>query len=194
MKSFLFIAAITWASIWLTPNQQGQRYFTRGDFKLAAELFEEPMWQGAAWYRAGEFKLAAEAFSKHSTAEAYYNRGNALLMLGKYEDAVTSYDQALKLKPDWSQAFENRQLATARGRLTKQTGGELGDQKIGADQIVFDNKKRQSGQETELVAEQASSDNAVQAMWLRRVQTKPADFLRSKFAYQQAYAEDQKTK
>lgn len=194
MKSFLLIAAITWASIWLTPNQQGQRCFRRGDFKLAAELFEEPMWQGAAWYRAGEFKLAAEAFSKHSTAEAYYNRGNALLMLGKYEDAVTSYDQALKLKPNWSQAFENRQLATARGRLTKQTGSELGDQKIGADEIVFDNKKRQSGQETELVAEQASSDNAVQAMWLRRVQTKPADFLRSKFAYQQAYAEDQKTK
>jgi len=28
------------------------------------------------------------------------------------------------------------------------------------------------------------SDRALQAMWLRRIQTKPADFLRAKFAYQ----------
>ena len=194
MKPFLCIAAITWAGLWLTPDQQAQRFFSRGDFKLAAETFEEPMWQGAAWYRAGEFKQAAEAFSKQSTPEAYFNRGNALLMLGKYEDAVASYDQALKQHPEWNQAFENRQLAVARGKLTTQTGDDMGDQRMGADEIVFDKKKSQSGQETELVAEQAASDNAVQAMWLRRVQTNPADFLRSKFAYQQAYAKDQEAK
>jgi Ca-activated chloride channel family protein len=28
------------------------------------------------------------------------------------------------------------------------------------------------------------SNEQVQALWLRRVQTKPADFLRAKFAYQ----------
>lgn len=28
------------------------------------------------------------------------------------------------------------------------------------------------------------SDEAVRALWLKRVQTRPADFLRAKFAYQ----------
>ncbi|HIE98204.1 MAG: hypothetical protein ABGZ53_25045 [Fuerstiella sp.] len=33
---------------------------------------------------------------------------------------------------------------------------------------------------------QPLSDSAMQALWLRRVQTKPADFLKAKFAYQLA--------
>ena len=62
----------------------------------------------------------------------------------------------------------------------------MGDQKLGADDIVFDKSKRSGGQETETDATQPLSDSAMQAMWLRRVQTKPADFLRAKFAYQLA--------
>lgn len=64
----------------------------------------------------------------------------------------------------------------------------MGDQKIGADEVVFDKDKKPGGQETEVAADQAVSDSAIQAMWLRRVQTQPADFLRAKFAYQQANA------
>ncbi|MHC5775175.1 tetratricopeptide repeat protein [Nostoc sp.] len=31
--------------------------------------------------------------------EAWYNGGNALVNLGKLEEAIASYDQALKIKP-----------------------------------------------------------------------------------------------
>lgn len=44
-------------------------------------------------------------------AEALNNRGNALLELGRDEDALASYDQALVLKPDYAHAYNNRGLA-----------------------------------------------------------------------------------
>jgi Ca-activated chloride channel family protein len=63
----------------------------------------------------------------------------------------------------------------------------MGDQKIGADKIIFDkDAKNNEGQETEVAGGKALSDQAIQALWLRRVQTRPADFLKAKFAYQEA--------
>ena len=38
------------------------------------------------------------------------------------------------------------------------------------------------------------TDEQINEMWMRRVQTSPADFLRSKFAFQQYDKEDQKEK
>lgn len=187
MKTFVMAAAITWAGLWLTPDQQGARHFDRGEFPAAARAFQDSMWQGAAWYRAGEFEEAAQAFARGDTAEALYNQGNAWLMRGKYEAAIASYDRALAKRPDWKEAQENRELAAARAKLVERTGGDMGDQKIGADEVVFDNKAKQNeGQETQIAGEQAVTDASVQALWLRRVRTKPADFLKAKFAYQNA--------
>lgn len=183
--AMLAIGGITWSGLWFTPEQQGQRAMQRGDFKTAAELFRHPMRQGAAWFRAGEFEQAEQAFARVATPEAEFNRGNCLLMLGKYEDAIERYDRALELRPDWEDAQVNHEIAVARAKLVKQEGGDMGDQKIGADEIVFD-KKEPGGQETETEGNQPLSDAEMQALWLRRVQTKPADFLKHKFAYQLA--------
>lgn len=40
--------------------------------------------------------------------EAWYNRGIALYDLGRLEDAISSYDQALKFKPNLQQAWYNK--------------------------------------------------------------------------------------
>jgi Ca-activated chloride channel family protein len=180
------LVAVTWAGWWWTADQQGQRYFTNGSFVDAAEHFRDPMWIGASWYRAGEFEKAADAFARLDTAAALFNQGNARLMLGKYDAAVACYDRALQQQPDWLAAIENRALAAARAKLVAQTGGEMGDQKIGADEIVFDSTAQNAGQNTEIAGAEALSDQEIQALWLRRVQTRPADFLRAKFAYQAA--------
>ncbi len=174
------------SGLWFTPDQQSQRHFQRGEFALAAKAFHDPMWQGTAWYRAGEFEKAAHAFARRDSAEAHYNQGNAWLMNGKYELAIASYDRALTQRPDWKDATDNRALAVARLKMTEATGGDMGDQKIGADKIVFDKKAKNEGQDTEVAGGKALSDQEMQALWLRRVQTRPADFLKAKFAYQQA--------
>jgi Ca-activated chloride channel homolog len=61
------------------------------------------------------------------------------------------------------------------------TGGQ-----VKPDEIVFDDRPQQSkdSQEVEVVTGGQISDEQLQALSLRRVETKPADFLRTKFAYQ----------
>lgn len=172
--------------LFVTPDQQGKRFLEQHEFARAAQSFHDPMWQGTAWYQAGEFEKAAQAYARHDTAEAHFNQGNAWLLRGKYETAMSCYDRALAMHPDWKEARENRALADARADLVKQTGGDMGDQKLGADQIVFNKSEGKEGQDTELTGEEALSDQQIQALWLRRVQSKPADFLKAKFAYQQA--------
>lgn len=175
-----------WTGLWLTPDQQGQRLFQRGEFARAAQTFNAPMWQGTAWYRAGEFEKAALAFARLDTAEARFNQGNAWLLRGQYETAITWYERALEQRPEWQEAIENRALASARAKLTERKGGEMGDQKIGADEIVFNQNSKEGGQDTELEGGEALTDQQIQALWLRRVQTRPADFLRARFSFQLA--------
>lgn len=186
MKLFALLATLTWAGLWFTPDQQGRRHFHRSEFTAAAEAFRDPMWRGIAWYRAGEFKRAAQFFGRSGSAEAHYNQGNAWLMGGAYDSAIAAYDRALELRPDWEQAVDNRALAVARAKRVEAPGGDMGDQKLGADKIVFDKDATSEGQETEVVGGAALSDQDLQALWLRRVQTRPADFLKAKFEYQAA--------
>ena len=186
MRILVTLLTITWTGIWFTPDQAGERLFERGEFTRAAELFRDPMRQGVAWYRAGEFTQAADAFARVRSPEASYNLGNAWVMLGKYNDAVASYDAALASRPRWRHAIENRDLALARAERVKQEGGDLGDQKLGADKVVFDKNNKPGGEETEIAGQTTVTDRSVQAIWLRNVQSSPADFLKAKFEYQAA--------
>ena len=186
LYALLIIGAITWANLWFTPDQQGQRLMNRDDFAAAAEVFRDPMRQGVAWFRVGEFEKAEQSFARIATPEAEFNRGNCLIMGGKYEDAVERFERALALRPDWEDAQINRYIAIARAKMTEQKGGDTGDQEIGADEIRYDKKKEAGGQDTEVDEGQEMSDSALQALWLRRVQTKPAEFLKAKFAYELA--------
>ena len=183
---FLLMGGIAWSGLWFTPDQQGQRLLNRGEFQTAAETFRDPMRQGVAWFRAGEFEKAEQVFARVATAEAEFNRGNCLMMRGKYDAAIERFDRALELRPDWEDAKVNRSIASARAKLTEHKGGDMGDQTIGADEIVYDKDKNSNGQDTQTEEGQPMTDSAMQALWLRRVQTKPADFLKAKFAYQLA--------
>jgi Ca-activated chloride channel homolog len=173
-----------WSNLWSSPDQRGGRLMAEGRYADAAEAFADPMWKGTASFRAGDFKQAAQLFGGLDTAQAAYDQGNALIMLGKYDEAIARYDRALVLRPGWADAEANRRLARLRAERMRQTGGDLGDQREGADQIVYDkDKKNDGGQDTQTVGA-AMSDEAARALWLKRVQTRPADFLRARFAYQ----------
>jgi Ca-activated chloride channel family protein len=174
---------VGWDNLWSTPDQRGQRLFESGRYQEAAHTFAAPMWIGAAQFRNGDFKAAAETFGGLDTAESAYDQGNALLMSGKYQEAIARYDRALALRPGWPDATANRELARLRGERIAGKGADAGDQREGADKIVFDrDKKEQGGQDTQTVAEM--SDAAARALWLQRIEPRPADFLQSRFLYQ----------
>lgn len=188
MKPLLtLLIGITWAGLWLTADQEGMYYLEKGEYIQAAETFVDINWQGVAWYRSGEFKKAAQTFARVDHAEGNYNQGNALLMQGQYEKAIASYDRALQKRPDWPEAAENRALAAARAKAIEREGGNMTEGMLGADDIVFDNKAGKSGENAETEGGGAISDQEIQALWLNRVQTRPADFLKAKFAYQKEF-------
>ena len=170
--------------LFTTADQRAQRLFDDSRFGDAAQLYTEPRQQGVALYRAGDFEGALAAFNRQTTPEGRFNAGNALVMLGRYDEAMASYELTLVDRPAWREAAENRDLANRRkGRLAAAeddhggTGGMLE-----ADEIRFDLKDPSKGSEVVLAQEEA--EDALHAQWLRRVSHRPADFLRYKFAYQ----------
>jgi Ca-activated chloride channel family protein len=172
---------------WQTPDQQGQRLFEKGEFLAAAEAFEDPAWRGAAYFRGGDFESAASVYGRLRSPEAAYNRGNALVMLGRYEEAIEAYGRALDGRPDWAEAERNREIARVRlERLAPpddDAGGTGG--MLGADELVFDDSGRVNESGSEAVAEGGEmSEEELRSVWLRRVENDPADFLRARFAYQ----------
>jgi Ca-activated chloride channel homolog len=175
-----------WRDLLLTPDQRGLWGMRQGRYADAAEAFADPMWRGVALFRAGQFKEAAQALSGLDTAEAAYDQGNALVLLGRYDDAVARYGRALALRPGWPEAEANRTLARLRADRLRTTGGDTGDTDSRPDEVVFDpNKpKNPEGRDEPAAGGDPMSDEAVRALWLRGVRTRPADFLRAKFIYQ----------
>ncbi len=171
----------------LTADQQGYRLFKQGNYQEAAEHFNEPLWLGAAYFRAGQYEEAAGVFAGYDTAETAYNQATSLVMLGKYEAAVARYERALALEPGWGEAETNLEIAKSRARALKKEGGNMTGGQLGADDFVFEKGKSSPEAENEQIQGGGDmSDAEMRAIWLRNVQTKPADFLRVKFAYQHA--------
>jgi Ca-activated chloride channel homolog len=172
---------------WLTPDQRGRMAFEKGEYSQAAKLFRDPMWRGTAGFRAGEFEAAGNAFAKVPTAEGAYNQANALLMRGLYDDAIGRYDRALELRPGYPDAEANRAIAVARAEMTKTKGGDMTGGQMEADDFKFEKgKSPPDAGEEQVEGGEAMNDESVRALWLRRVATEPADFLRAKFSYQLA--------
>ena len=178
----------------LTPDRKGFRLYLKNRYNEAAATFSDPVWKGVALFKAGEFKAASAAFSGTDTPVAAYNQGNALLMAGLYEEAVSRYERALELQPQWEDPRVNGSIALARAEALRLEGGQMTGGMLGADDVVFsEGKSSPPGSGEEVVGETSQlSEAEMQALWLRQVQTRPADFLRSKFSYQ--YAMQQKGK
>jgi Ca-activated chloride channel family protein len=178
-------------SFWRTSTQRGDAAMGAGKYSIAAIVYEDPWHIGVAQYRNGDFKEAARTFARVPGAEGAFDMGNAQLMHGAYDAAVASYDRALSFRPGWKEAEENKALALARKAKIEGAGKDRDQEATNAykpDEIVFDQKgDDKKGAPTEAANEGMSSDDALQATWLRRVQTTAGDFLRTKFAYQAAH-------
>ncbi len=187
--------ALDWEGLWRTPDQQGQRLMEQGEYLQAAGKFTTPERIGAALFRAGEFEQAAAVFGRATSAEAHYNRGNAHVMLGEYDAAIEAYEKALYERPGWIRAEENLQIAILRKQALAPPEDDHGGtgSMLEADEIVFDQTGRNnksSSEQTVDAVNQPMDEQAMRAMWLRKVETRPADFLAVRFNYQLATREN----
>jgi Ca-activated chloride channel homolog len=106
----LSVHAFNWQDLWSTPDQQGRDLMTENQFKQAKETFSNSDWAAAAAYRAGDFQQASELYQSLKNEQGYYNQGNALAHMGKYEDALKAYDKTLAINATNQDAIYNRKL------------------------------------------------------------------------------------
>ena len=190
--------------LWLTPDQQGRQLFEKGDYAGAALKFEDPMWKGISLYYNEDYESAIQQFSRLETSESYFNLGNAYVHIEAYDQALKSYTKALEQKPDYVEAKHNQKLVQeildriAQEKEKEERRPQPGS-KLGADEIKMadpeDQKKREEteGEPIE-IQQEMYSDEQLNVMWMRRVQTSPADFLRNKFAYQKFLKENRENR
>jgi len=183
--------ALDWADLWFTPDQQGQRFLDQGEYLQAAGKFTTAERIGTALFLAGDFEKAAAVLGRSASAQAHYNRGNAHIMLGEYDAAIDAFKSALSKRPGWTEAEQNLQIATLRKQALAPPEDDFGGTggQLEADEYVFDDTGRVNKSSSEQVidaADQQLSEDAIRAMWLRKVETRPADFLAARFNYQLA--------
>ena len=183
------------ADLWMTPDQQGRYYMSKGDYKTAAQRFSDINWRGVAYYRDENFAAAVEMFSRIETADGFFNLGNALAHGRNYVKAVRAYDKALKIEPGHESAQKNRDFIQAiideinRISESQQSEGgsdsskELGEDDPqtadGVEKVEFGTKEMQ-----QLTADQILLDDEMNEIWMRQVQKDPARFLSVKFQMQ----------
>jgi Ca-activated chloride channel family protein len=180
-------------SLWLTPDQQGRYYFEKNDYKAAAERFQDPLWKGIAYYRGKNFEAAIEQFARVDTPEGYFNLGDAYAHSVRLDQALASYEEVLRRKPDDTAARENRDLVRSliqkkKEKEKEEEPPEGGEPNYNPDEIKFDEKGKK-GKKGEINQADLSAEQ-IQQVWMRRLQTTPSDFLRLKFA---AQAEESRT-
>lgn len=113
-----------WDDLWQTPDQQGQQAWRGEQYDNAAEKFADPQWKGSAYYRSENYEQAEIEFAKSDTADAHYNRGNALARQQKIEEAMAAYETALEKNPDLEDAKKNLELLKKLQEQQKQEGQE----------------------------------------------------------------------
>ena len=135
-----------WDDTWLRKDQQAFQALQSDDAEKAAALAIDPALSGQAWYRSGEHPNAVEAWSQLDTADAHYNRGNALAHLGEYDAAIQAYDEALAIEPDMADAIANRAVAEQMKQQQEQQqegeDGESGEGEPSGDQSEGDSEQQ----------------------------------------------------
>lgn len=99
-----------WQRAFNNANQQGDLLYEQGAYSQAADTYTDPTLSAAALYQAGDYAAAQAIYSQQDTAEAHYNRANALAQQGQFADAIAAYDEALARQADYPDARHNKQL------------------------------------------------------------------------------------
>jgi len=152
-------AAGWWEDLWQRKDQQAYQALARDDPAQAAALAVDPELSGEAWYRAGEFANAQQAWAGRASADAHYNRGNALARLGEFEAALEAYDAALDLQPEMPDAVHNRaiveQLLQEQQRQQQEQQGDQGEA-----QDSDSSQEQQDGESAESAENQQGEEGA----------------------------------
>ena len=135
--------AIGWDELWQNADQRAKQAFQQNQHQAASELFENPAWKASSLYRIEDYEQALQHWQNIDSADAHYNRGNALARLGRLEEAISAYNQALQKRPGDEDAIFNKQQVEALLKQQQQSG----QNQPGSDQARQD--QQQQGQQAQ---------------------------------------------
>lgn len=154
------VYAFEWDALWKNNDQRGKIALDNQQLDKAQTLFSTPDWQAAAAYRKGDFKEAADLYSELTTADAYYNLGNALTKQGKLDEAIKAYDDALQKQPDLQDAIDNKKLVEELKKQQEQEKQKKEGQKNKDQKNSDDNQEnKDNNQENNEQGEQNKKDS-----------------------------------
>ncbi|RZR28328.1 vWA domain-containing protein [Vibrio vulnificus] len=196
-----------WWDLWLTPDQQGQRWWNQGQYLQAAKHFNDPLRKGTAYYYAGEYALAHSAFltmqndpSDEAKDLGLYNAATALARQREYLAArnllrslADKETLSSKLRADVEHNLRviggiveeiNRTSASQAGSTDgPEESIELGDNPQTAEGVDEQTVAEMMLKET-LNANEILGSDALADKWLKRVEADPKYFLAAKFQIQ----------
>lgn len=154
-----------WEDLWQRKDQQAWNALRQDEPARAAALAQAPEIAAEGWYRSGDYQHAGQLWRSLEDADAHYNRGNALALQGDFEGAIASYEQALALEPDMTDAIYNKnvveQLKQEQEQQQQQQQGEGDPQE---DQQGQDEQQQSSDQSESREQEgEGESENEQQA-------------------------------
>ncbi len=152
------VCAFEWNDVWLNKNQQAMRALENEQADVASELFQNRAWKAAAKYRVGDYAATEKLLNGNQDNRSIYNKANSLARQGRYEEAITSYDQVLKNDPEHEDARFNKELIEKE--LEKQQQQQQNQQQSQSDQDSDQNQQQDS--ESENNQQQSGSESEQQ--------------------------------
>ena len=154
----LFIISPAIADEYRSKINEGYDYYKSGEYDKAVQQFKDagilkpekglPIYnRGTALYKsndfegaAGEFKSSGEKDDPKLRGDAYYNTGNSFFKAQKFDQAIKSYVDALKVNPKDKDAKHNLEMALLQQQMQQQ-------QQQKQDQNKKDQKQDQQNQQ-----------------------------------------------
>jgi Ca-activated chloride channel family protein len=152
--------ALGWQDLWQTKDQQAQQAYNKKDYAKAAEQFENPDWKAAAQFKADQQELGELKTPK--TAAGFYNQGNVLAKSGRLEEAIKSYDEALKRAVDQKlidDAKANKETVEKELEKQKEEQKKQDQQQDDKQQSKDDSQQNKDKDQPEKSGEQKSDQN-----------------------------------
>jgi Ca-activated chloride channel family protein len=145
------VAAANWTDPLLKNREQRAfQAYQEGDTDRSRNLTERQDLAARLAFEQGDYDQAAQLWAQLNSADAHYNRGNALASQGQLQAAIEAYDEALA-RTDHAQARYNKERVTEaleeqqRQEQQEQQNQEQQDQQgDGSDQPPSDDAKNQS--------------------------------------------------
>jgi len=120
--------------IFETKDQIANEQYAQGQYQQAQNNFQHEQWKAAAAFKSGDFETALNYFDQDKSARGFYNKGNALAHLNKIDEAITAYEEALKLQPDFQNAEENKALLEQLKQNQQQNNQDQNSEQNSSDQ------------------------------------------------------------